>query len=370
MKFVKNFLKCAVLALLLASLLLASCGRGDDAVSSETGDGTLKLIPFGANTTSRRKYLSADGPSFHKSAVEIDPTNPWREGIMLDTMPVLQIGRGDGEKLKADLEETASVFGVDVTEGPVLFDVPYPYSQLEGNVDGASATIQGEVGRTTMFLKYEINEGEPLEGAFLFDTKSYDAALKAVSDFTFNYGYRLLGSGNFNGFVESNAVSGTGYNGVIYKGDKSEDERQCLLNSRLNKITWSISDLRSVGSVLVTIDIYKGDELEIYGNYPIISEEEAEKLLLDGKCYTSSEIWVPFEIDKDAIKKVVLTYNSNPPLERYDTMFMPFYCFWLELPGEDESSELADELTTYWPLYVPAIDESFLIMGGSLKTIG
>lgn len=92
---------------------------------------------------------------------------------------------------------------------------------------------------------------------------------------------------------------------------------------------------------------YMGD-LEIVGDYPLISKEEAKEVLLQNR-YMSS---VPYEISgEEAVQAVELVYQHGP----LDAYFIPFYLFYVEIPAE------VDNGTKHYGLYyVPAVQEKYI----------
>lgn len=95
--------------------------------------------------------------------------------------------------------------------------------------------------------------------------------------------------------------------------------------------------------------IYSPNLTEKAGDYPIISAEEAEDLLLNGYYITT----VPFEMPgQKYIAKRELIYRWG----RYDEYYMPYYCFYIELPEEEQD----DGLKTYGVYYVPAVRQEYL----------
>ena len=62
---------------------------------------------------------------------------------------------------------------------------------------------------------------------------------------------------------------------------------------------------------------------------------------------------VPYEMPGlEYIRKVELVYRS----ETYDTYFMPYYCFYVELPEQEGENGLK----TYGTYYVPAVKSDYI----------
>ena len=92
------------------------------------------------------------------------------------------------------------------------------------------------------------------------------------------------------------------------------------------------------------------DTSQVIGNYPIISVEEAKKLLLEGHYATS--YGMSYVVDENDIKGVELMYRLYG-LEEYH---MPYYRFWIEVPQEKQENGL----NCYVAYYVPAIESQYI----------
>ncbi|MBQ8816649.1 MAG: hypothetical protein IJZ84_05145 [Lachnospiraceae bacterium] len=109
--------------------------------------------------------------------------------------------------------------------------------------------------------------------------------------------------------------------------------------------------------------IWLGNKLESaekIGDYPIISWEDAQSLLLNGDYITT----VPVEYLEDGtvkegnIAKVELIYRSGS----YDKVYMPYYRFFVELTGRTYGAhfKIAEGLESYGVFYVPAVSGEYL----------
>ena len=96
-------------------------------------------------------------------------------------------------------------------------------------------------------------------------------------------------------------------------------------------------------NTLGTVSAYLPSKDRVVNEYPVISAEEAKKLLLSGKCHSPAVLNVGLLLKEDGIKHTELVYN------RSDTgTCMPFWCFWISADG------------AYYPCYVPAVEEKHL----------
>lgn len=94
---------------------------------------------------------------------------------------------------------------------------------------------------------------------------------------------------------------------------------------------------------------YNYDLSEKLGDYPIISEEQAYELLLNGNYITS----VPYELPgPEFIKKTELIYRVTC----FEEVYMPYYLFYIELP----ETELENGIKSYGFYYVPAVHGDYI----------
>lgn len=96
--------------------------------------------------------------------------------------------------------------------------------------------------------------------------------------------------------------------------------------------------------------IYWPDLSDVIGEYPIISADEAQELLLNGN-YASS---VPYEISgADSIQKVELCYRNDRT-----ATWVPYYRFWVEIPAYENQEKLG--LSQFGAYYVPAVESRYI----------
>lgn len=101
---------------------------------------------------------------------------------------------------------------------------------------------------------------------------------------------------------------------------------------------------------LYIVWVYWPDLTDVIGEYPIISAQEAQELLLEGK-YASS---VPYEVSgEEAIRRVELCYRNDRT-----ATWIPYYRFWVEVPPFADVEKLG--LNTYGAYYVPAVEGQYI----------
>ena len=90
---------------------------------------------------------------------------------------------------------------------------------------------------------------------------------------------------------------------------------------------------------------------EKLGDYPVIAPEEALRLLIAGNYFTS----VPEEMPGAGyVAKTELVYRAEGTI-------VPYYRFWVELPGQRQiSDQMPENLKTYGAYYVPAVEGQYI----------
>ena len=137
--------------------------------------------------------------------------------------------------------------------------------------------------------------------------------------------------------------------------DKSGSELEQILNYNFKFIRFCINEegvlwLAWMENAFCTA--------EYLGDYPVITLDEAQEMLLEGKYITT----VPDDYVKDGVISAddiliaELVYRSHPS-EKY---YLPYYRFYVKLdPGEWFAEEHPGE-TEYGGFYVPAVSEEYL----------
>jgi len=138
----------------------------------------------------------------------------------------------------------------------------------------------------------------------------------------------------------------SGISSSITVYDNNENLTEDLLNYIYEKSQFIFNDDGSLSMIRIN---NLRSVAECIGQYPTISAEEAEKLLLSGTHYStySGEV----EITADAIRGVELTYRTSD-VER---MWLPFYRFYVEMPPNEYTGKIA-----YAAYYVPAIEHEYI----------
>ncbi len=128
--------------------------------------------------------------------------------------------------------------------------------------------------------------------------------------------------------------------------DMTEDATQNILNYNFNHTDFTTDG--NTGDLRI-YRVYNRDLSEVIGYYPIISADEAQKLLCRGYYGTN----VPEEFrDEKYIAKRELVYRSDI----MQNIFVPYYLFYVELSDEYDKNGL----NCYGLYYVPAVESRYI----------
>ena len=136
----------------------------------------------------------------------------------------------------------------------------------------------------------------------------------------------------------------------IYFYDAGRDDIEQIINYNFYTIRFCCDD----DGKLFLIWIYHPDLSLKVGDYPIITVDEAERLLSAGNYITT----VPYEMPGiNYVKKVELIYRTSS----WEQYFMPYYRFYVELPDADMPVGTSKNgIKTYGAYYVPAVEGRYL----------
>ncbi|MBQ2792732.1 MAG: hypothetical protein IJE98_06460 [Oscillospiraceae bacterium] len=125
--------------------------------------------------------------------------------------------------------------------------------------------------------------------------------------------------------------------------DGSGDIVTDILNFNFNCIYFSGDE----NDDLWLVWVYRQDLSEFFADYPIITWQQAQQMLCEGKYFTTVPEAMP---GADYVKKVELIYREGVDF------LIPYYRFYVEVP----SWERDNGLKTYGAYYVPAVPEEYL----------
>lgn len=282
--------------------------------------------------------------------------NPWREETSPATLPVYKrmpsrnergfyLEDGDQEKKKALLLDTAERLGLDTQELKIErenygYDED-PATMLTAKSRGITISVDAE-----MNARIEFEPAVSLPKGYRFTTyASYEETMKTAEYLKKAYKDLI--------HMEDPQVN-------IYGGDYTYDLRQVYQigfyegsgSQEQDLIHYNFNQIQFCGNdegKLCIIWINRPDLSEKVGDYPIITKEEAAKLLEKGNYVTS----VPEEMPgMEYVAKAELEYVAAGSSEHA----MPYYCFYVEVPSMKEDSGLK----TYGLYYVPAVERKYI----------
>lgn len=142
----------------------------------------------------------------------------------------------------------------------------------------------------------------------------------------------------------------TEHNGVAAFYEKGAYSAENIANQSIKHV-----EFLGENNQLTSIIIYEEYTLcEKIADYPIITEKDAEKLLRNGNYLSTINSTMYTLKEDDEIGLARLTYLSGTGYE----CIMPFYLFYVRLPGEEFGNEEGDDL--YGLFYVPAVRGEYL----------
>lgn len=286
----------------------------------------------GTDTPSTPVHINQGTGMGMEAYVAYDPSelvngNPWSLDAQLTTLPVyrnLWPRSGVGEVPDRD-PEAVQAFREEVE------------ARLGTLASHAQITVEGGFSAT---VKLEPSLALPEEYRFRYDA-AYDQ-MQAVAE------YLLEAYGDIIAMEDPVVtVSGGDYDS---QGNQSYeigffegagDLTEQIIHYHFHKVSFHCDG----DGKLWIIRISQTDLSEKVGDYPIISPEEAEKLLKNGSYITTC----PDRLTgSEPIGKVELVYRTGGK----DSYYMPYYRFLVELPA----LERENGLKTYGAYYVPALE--------------
>ncbi len=307
---------------------------------------------------------------------ELVNENPWREEMNLTTLPVYrnhlsynQYGKvidPDLQAMEKLLKELAGKMGLDVNQLEITNDVPegekrdeilekigeedsedyfIPF-KLTAKADGMSIEVDATM---TAEIWFEPARELPEGYHYTFRDSSYEEIASAAEYLGEQYQgllgmekpVRKLSGGDY---TYAGRKEGRLYHIGFYDG--SGDALDQILQYHFYPVQFSCDE----EGRLSLIRFYHPDLPEQVGDYPIVSVKEAEKLLENGNYITSVPEKMP---GLKYVSKVELTYRTGT----HETYYMPYYRFYVELPGYTYE----DGLKTYGAYYVPAVKSEYLV---------
>lgn len=356
---------CLTLALLAGTGLLP---HADPGPASDLPMLSISETPFGMGSAMGYEgYLAYD-------ISELVNANPWKEDMELSALPVYRnpltydengiVSGGNPNEMEAFLLEVAGRLGLDRERLTVTDDTPDEETRqkiAEKFQSAGEAVPEGYFAPARLIAGadgVEIEVDRAMTATVFFEPP---IALPENYDFTYYAGYddKAAVAGylkrEYRGFIgmdepqvnisggDRNYFGQQSYSIAFF--DAGGDAARQIINYNFYQAAFYSDD----DGKLFLARLFRPNLSEKVGEYPIISWEWAQELLLNGNYITT----VPYEIPgAELIKKVELIYRTG----EWEEYYMPYYCFYVELPEEERENGLK----TYGVYYVPAVEPAYL----------
>lgn len=294
---------------------------------------------------------------------ELVNANPWSEELSLTRLPVFRnaVTYGENNEFAEEanldamlslLHDVAGRLGLDAErldisafpqngpEQPLSEAGPDLYS-IQADAEGVDINVDRYLTASIRF-----DPSLPLPEGYNFNHHSpYDDIAAAAEYLLAEYsGILNMDDPQLNIYGGDYSIYSEQYYHIAFY-DAGGDIVERILNYNLNFVHFGCN---SAGELSI-IRIYGPDLSGKVGDYPIITAEEAEELLLAGSYITNCGYEMP---GVECVADVELVYRSSA----YDEYFMPYYRFYVELP----QLEREDALKTYAAYYVPAVAGEYI----------
>ena len=300
---------------------------------------------------------------------ELSNSNPWVTSKNISTMPVFKnihyanyklgspIPEGylNSEEMIKKAEEIAVLLNIEVSEvytSPTQEDID-SYKDKTGedlNQKPYEAVAKGDGVEVSVMSTGEITikfiEGIELDSKYNFthtDTSKEEA--EKILDYLIDEYSQFIDMNNpaKDLFGDYNIYNKQSFRYNVYDNSGSIIDK--ILNYNFNTVNFAPNDKGKLGY----INILNTNITEKVGDYPIINEDEARTLLIEGKCTSTVPAEFPGE---EYIKKVELIYRKSHTEEN----LMPYYRFYVELPD----MKMDNGLKTFGAFYVPAVKAEYI----------
>lgn len=282
---------------------------------------------------------------------ELVNANPWNESMELSILPVYKnpvtyddqyhASGVDLDKMREFILEIAARFGLDTDTLTIEDTYNFPDSYLIIETDGLKIKVD-----QTMMAEISFNPAISLPAEYNFTFYAPYEDVAAAAEYLKTEYKNIIGmdnpqvnihGGDYNYYAEQD------YYINFFDSDGSDTAQ--IINYNFNKVFFYCDG----EGTLFLARIFRPDLSVKTGDYPIISPKEATVLLLNGNYFTSA----PYEMPgSEYVRKVELIYRTG----KFEEYYMPYYCFYVELPEE----EIPHDLKTYGTYYVPAVSGEYI----------
>lgn len=301
--------------------------------------------------------------------------NPWTEEMNFRTLPVYHSAtvNPDTEVMKQKLKETAEALGYDFSEMEIderNILTEEGELKLEEEMKGYNAPDE-EIERMKRISRVHSNILAENDDLYMSIDSAYnihivwrdrenvtDTGLVIPDEYKplSNDDEKLQTAGDYmlKTYPDLFGITDPVYNrygeydqSIKYYNDGSDEEK--FLNYSFNSAYICFNDEGNVHVINIDTD----DGLEKLGDYPIISVDDAKKLLYNGN-YITRDRNIELKGD-EKIAKISLEYMTGIGYE----YVMPYYRVILEVPYS-QIGIIEDEGVSYCSFYVPAVDGKYI----------
>ena len=293
------------------------------------------------------------------SVDELENGNPWR-GIPADTeaLPVYEnllysehadpVLYETEEELRGAAETAAERLGMTVLSLEVQTMGEIRGTEYTERPTGASAECEGDFGAATVYVSNAGMIRTQFSDPLPFGSEEEKSAAMDILSAYLGYRDAVIAE---SGDRDIYGVRSRQYR--VY--EDSSDPVQKLLNYSI-----AVSRLYETddGAGLGTVWKYPGiDVLKFLGDYPVIGEDEARAMLLNGEYLTTvpADTLPESGITEDRIDRVELVYRTGPR----DKYIEPYFRFLVRL-REGFPASAAEGLSNWGAYYVPAVRTEYL----------
>ncbi len=307
---------------------------------------------------------------------ELVNANPWTEDVEITHLPVYKnlvrfderynVMDADADRMREFLLDVAERLGADADTLTITDDAPD--EEERRRIEEKYAAIGEDVPPDSFEPTRVIAETDGWKisvDRLICAAVTFDPMVELPEGYSFTFystyeefrevaEYLMEEYRDFIGFDDPQIDIGDGSRDIYTRQkyslqffENGNDIIEKIVNYNFNWVSFSGSE--ESGLWLARVD--RTDLSEKVGDYPIITADEARKLLLNGNYITT----VPYDItDAGDIAKVELIYRTG----RHEEYYMPYYRFYVEIPGNTFSIE--NGMKNYGVYYVPAVEGEYL----------
>ncbi len=297
----------------------------------------LPLLPVEKNEEETESYFAYD-------ISELYDGNPWKEEWNIETLPVFyntelknrtqkdKEAKSRIQYKREFLEQVAKKFGVTKKDSII-------YDTWDIFLESKAYSFQMNLYQDVLCIKLK----EPITLPFSYEPERKEQAEKAISYFMDTYK-------DYFDWKEAEKALSCWYDVYgkkyfsLYAYENGDTLEEKLLQYHFNRAYFKMGEKNELKAIFFR----KTDLSEKIGEYPIITTEQAKQLLYSQKY---SSVSGNTFLQNMTLVKTELVYKDSI----YDSIFMPCYKFFVQLPEEKENG-----LRHYDVYYIPAIQEQYL----------